>query len=88
MSESLNLKTPEVYASDLIKLANKVINATDNEKTEISFEFIIASLFPTCWKNIQNEMSRQYTLGYISGQEDCKREMIQNSRVDLDCYCE
>ena len=56
----VNVNVPSVYLSDLDKLANKVREITDKEDTEISFEFIIASLFPTSWKNIQDELNHQY----------------------------
>ena len=34
---------------------------------EVSFEFVVGSLFPTALKNIKEEMRRQYTLGYAEG---------------------
>lgn len=83
---------PNVYISDLERLAQKIRGVVGTEDTEISFEFIIASLFPTSWKNIQEEMSRQYTKGYVQGYLDKERE-IQGARYhdtndDADCYCE
>ena len=38
---------------------------------DLSFEFIIATLFPTCWANIQKDLKDKYTQGYIAGQRDC-----------------
>jgi hypothetical protein len=38
---------------------------------DLSFEFIIATLFPTCWTNIQKDLKDKYTQGYIAGQRDC-----------------
>lgn len=40
-----------------------------DENYEISFEYVIASLFPNIYDNIINELKRQYTLGYIEGQK-------------------
>ena len=71
----VNVNVPSVYLSDLDKLANKVREITDKEDTEISFEFIIASLFPTSWKNIQDELNHQYTKGYIQGRIDKEKEL-------------
>ena len=55
----------------LSKLQAIIKNIENNQKNngdiEISFEFLMASCFPTCYKNIQNEMQRQYTLGYAEG---------------------
>lgn len=52
---------------------------------ELSFEFILATLFPTCWKNIQNDLKDKYTQGYIAGQRACA-EMF--SSEDDECYCD
>ena len=87
-----NVSVPNVYVSDLENLAKKVRTATGEKNVEISFEFIIASLFPTSWKNIQNDLNRQYTKGYIQGRID-KEEEIKRSRPNIyddnsDCYCE
>ena len=83
---------PNVYISDLERLAQKIRGVVGTEDTEISFEFIIASLFPTSWKNIQEEMKRQYTKGYIQGHLDKERETqktnYHDANDDADCYCE
>lgn len=90
MEETYNV--PNVYVSDLERLAQKIRNVVGTENAEISFEFIIASLFPTSWKNIQEEMSRQYTEGYIQGHLDKERETQETSyhdtNDDADCFCE
>lgn len=83
---------PNVYLSDLERLAQKVHDITGQEDTEITFEFIIASLFPTSWTNIQNELKHQYTKGYIQGRLDKEQEMrsyiYSNQDDNSDCYCE
>ena len=90
MEETYNV--PNVYVSDLERLAQKIRNVVGTENAEISFEFIIASLFPTSWKKIQEEMSRQYTKGYIQGRLDKERESQKTScydtNDDADCFCE
>ena len=37
---------------------------------DLSFEFIIATLFPTCWTNIQRDLKDKYTQGYIARLRD------------------
>ena len=86
MEETYNV--PNVYVSDLERLAQKIRNVVGTENAEVSFEFIIASLFPTSWKNIQEEMNRQYTKGYIQGRTDEKEEAVERFKADFDCYCE
>lgn len=88
----IETNVPNVYITDLERLAQKVRQVTGNENTEISFEFIIASLFPTSWNNIQNALNAQYTKGYIQGRLDKEQEMRRILGKDLDedgdCYCE
>lgn len=88
----INVSVPNIYLSDLDKLANKIRQATNKDDIEISFELIIASLFPTSWKNIQNDLNHQYTKGYIQGRIDKEKEMEKFSSIysddDSDCYCE
>lgn len=36
----------------------------------VSFEFIVGSLFPTAYYNIQEEIRRQYTIGYVDGRSE------------------
>lgn len=92
VKQEVPVTVPNIYLSDLEKLAQKVRQVTGEKNAEISFEFIIASLFPTCWKNIQSDLNRQYTKGYIQGRLD-KEEEYRSCRCsysddDADCYCE
>lgn len=93
MSEEVKVSVPSIYLSDLENLAKKIRSVTGKDDTEISFEFIIASLFPTSWKNIQSDLSRQHTLGYIQGKTDAEEAIKKNAAFarledDADCYCE
>lgn len=45
-----------------------------NEEAMASFEFILASLFPTAWENIKKYGTEQYMLGYEKGFEDARNE--------------
>lgn len=88
----VNVSVPNIMLSDLEKIIAKVKEITKTENTEISFEFIIASLFPTSWKNIQADLNHQYTKGYVQGRQDKEAELkaLYNSSSDddSDCYCE
>ena len=85
---------PSIYLSDLEKLAKKIRSITEQEDAEIGFEFMIATLFPTSWKNIQDTLSQQYIKGYIQGQADKEKELkcsfrrVTKEDEDPDCYCE
>ena len=88
----VKVSVPNVRLSDLEKIVSKVKQIMGEENAELSFEFIIASLFPTSWKNIQNDLNQQYTKGYIQGRLDKEQEMKKSYRScsddDPDCYCE
>ena len=89
MSE-IKVSVPNVYISDLEKLTKKIRSVVGDADSPVSFEFIIASLFPTSWKNIQSDLNQQYTKGYIQGRID-KEEELKKIRIideDPDCYCE
>lgn len=88
MSE-VNTNIPNIYLSDLEKLTNKIRQVVGNEEAEVSFELIIASLFPTSWQNIQTALSEQYTKGYIQGRLDKEKESGNLIfEEDDDCYCD
>ena len=55
--QEIDTKVPNVYVTDL-EISKKIRQANADDTTEVSFEFIIASLFPTSWENIiSNESS-------------------------------
>lgn len=57
-----------VKFSRLKRMVNSLeLHSKKDVDMDISFEYIIASLFPSCYSNIQDELKRQYTLGYIQG---------------------
>lgn len=90
MNKNIETTVPSVYVSDLEKLIERIHRNTDEKDAEISFEFIIASLFPTSWNNIQSALSYQYTQGYIQGQKDAEEERraLIRANSESDCYCE
>lgn len=84
----VKIDIPNVYLSDIEDILHKVKSITGKEDTEISFEFLIATFFPTSWKNIQDELNRQYTKGYIQGRIDKEKEYTRTQEDDADCFCE
>ena len=90
MENNIEVNIPSITVADLEKLANRIKQATGSDETEVSFEMVIASFFPTSWSNIQKELNHQYTIGYIAGYNDRKEELKGRTSVDEDpdCYCE
>lgn len=84
----VKIDIPNIYLSDIENILHKVKSVTGKEDTEISFEFLIATFFPTSWKNIQDELNRQYTKGYIQGRIDKQKEYSQTQEDDADCFCD
>lgn len=89
MSKTKDTKIPNVRLSDLKKIVDKVEQSVELDP-EITFEFIIASLFPTSWNNIQDALTQQYIEGYRQGYQDCRTEAVQRNRQtsEADCYSE
>ena len=88
MSKEVKVSVPNVYVSDLERLAKKIRSVVGEVDSPVSFEFIIASLFPTSWKNIQADLNQQYTKGYIQGRIDKEDELRKHSSSqDFDCEC-
>ena len=75
MEENKETGVPAVCLTDLEKLAERTRKHVGDENVEISFEYVLTALFPTAWNNIQAELSRQYTLGYIQGQKDSEEKI-------------
>lgn len=67
----------KIEAKKLHKL-DKIVK--EKHLKEVSFEFIVGSLFPQALKNIKEEMRRQYTLGYSAGIKEDESIEIKNSK--------
>ena len=65
-----------VKFSRLKRMVNSLeLHNKEDVDMDISFEYIIASLFPSCYNNIQDELKRQYTLGYMQGIKESKENL-------------
>lgn len=42
------------------------------DEIQISFEYLIGSFFPEVVENINTEMNKQYTRGYLDGRKECE----------------
>ena len=89
MTKTKDTKVPNVHLSDLKRIVDKVEQNVQLDP-EITFEFIIASLFPTSWKNIQSALTQQYMEGYRQGYQDYREEVMERRKIlsESDCYCE
>ena len=67
--EKVNIEIKDYV--ELSRARNIIEKFKDKEDdTKLSFEFIMASFFPTIWENIQNTLKGAYTTGYINGLND------------------
>ena len=62
---------------NMVKALEK-INPTDD--TDVSFEFIVGSCFPSIFDNIKKEMHAQYTAGYVAGLREGKQIEKNNTK--------
>ena len=60
----------------------KIIHKQDLQ--EISFEFIVGSLFPDILKNIKDRIHLAYTQGYLEGLQATDTEYIHYIKKDTD----
>ena len=90
MNKTKDTQIPNVMLTDIERLTQRIRKDLETEDVEVGFEFIIASLFPASWKNIQNALSTQYREGYMQGYRDGENDMRRSLRIDndADCYCE
>jgi hypothetical protein len=86
--KEVKVSVPSTNLSLVEKLIKNVRQSVDGKDVELSFEFILSSLFPTCWFNIKNDLVAHYTEGYIHGYDAKEKEQILRAQADLDCYNE
>lgn len=76
-----------IKLSDVERMVASIKKNIDGADVDLSFEFMLTAFFPSCWNNIQEALSRQYTLGYIAGTKDIKN-VYRSAEDDGDCCCE
>ena len=73
------MQEPKTYGTVKLTTVKAAIKQIENhyqdcperiEDVEVTFEYLIGSFFPKIIENIQKEMSRQYTLGYLQRVEE------------------
>lgn len=57
----------------LLGLVKALEDSGARKDSNVSFEFIVGSLFPNVLQNIQNEIKSQYTKGYLEGLKEEKK---------------
>ena len=88
MSKTKPTNVAPILLSDLERIIEQIRKNTKDTDPEISFEFIIASLFPSSWNSIQKALIDQYIQGYNDAEKE-KHWLRQMARAaDSDCYCE
>lgn len=65
MDENLD-KVRFTHIKRVIEQIEKTYNGNTND-LELSFEFVITSLFPQVYKNVQERLNKEHTMGYIEG---------------------
>ena len=60
MSKTKPTNVAPVLLSDLERMAEQIRKNTKDTDPEISFEFIIASLFPSSWNSIQKALHTHF----------------------------
>lgn len=79
------IDVPSIKLSYAEKVLASVRNNIDQDDADLSFEFILMSFFPVCWRNVQKELDRQYTLGFIAGSKQ-KEENFGSFEESDECY--
>ena len=87
MAEELKDLVPPTKLSTLQKLVRNIEHNTVGD-VDVGFEYLIASLFPTCWNNIQKALIDQYIQGYNDAEKERRQLKQMASAADSDCYCE
>jgi hypothetical protein len=61
----------EIKCSVQLGRLRRIVKNLDREKkpdeTELSFEFILANLFPRSWQAMQEALKKEHTLGFAEG---------------------
>lgn len=74
MSKKID-KTKLSHLKKIVKSLEKTLGPQTD--TDVSFEYICASCFPSVWNNIQEYINLEYMRGYNDGEQD-KAKNLQN----------
>lgn len=72
---SVKITVPKKKVLKMLKAIKQM-----NTAEEISFEFIVGSLFPTIYNSIITELNQSYTKGYLQGLRDGEKN--ENPRIN------
>lgn len=73
------MQKPETYGTVKLAKVKAAIKQIEEHYTEypdmidnidITFEYLVGSFFPTILENIDNELNKQYTKGYMQGLQE------------------
>jgi hypothetical protein len=73
-NKKIEINVPTVKLSHLRKMV-KNLKETCGKDAEVSFEYVLASCFPTCWNNIQEALAREHTLGYLQAKKEFEENL-------------
>lgn len=62
-------KIDGVKFSKVLRVVKTLEKSGMRKDSEVSFEFIVGSLFPDAFKNMQTALRTEYTKGYAAGLE-------------------
>ena len=73
------MKNATEFGSVRIADVQKVLEAIqkhnqENKEVEITFEFLVGSLFPGLYKNFTQKIMNEHTKGYMEGYQAAKEE--------------
>lgn len=60
---------------------NKYYSGSPEKDPILTFELVVGSLFPVCYKNVREEMRRQHALGYKAGMEEAQKNLSTDGEV-------
>lgn len=67
-------KVPYVKVKNALEQIKKDLSDVPEKEIDITFEYLVGSFFPEIMTNINEEMRRQHTLGYMEGLKDGQGE--------------
>ncbi len=66
----------------LKKIVKHLEKINFKDKDLVSFDYVVGSCFPNIYKNIQLEIRKSYTKGYIDGQKETNEILVEEKTND------